>query len=219
MSVNQSLALTQIGNKYPRAHKTIMTGLRWKWIPALTLYNAFLFSRPRGSCHGKQLSLDASWQPDSIASAISPLPRAFSRQIASSTLKSNLLPTVGFYQRNRWFPLFPWTMQREGRYRAAQKRGVLIFQALNSNRSISPNSNLCKAAEEEVVGWGVVGLPFSSVIGSVIISVMCNLSWCGDLDEGSLDELLDFSLSLSHSGFIQIQQISALWNFLTGMPK
>ncbi len=113
MGVNQSLALTQIGNKYPRAHETIMTGLRWKWIPALTLHTALLFSWPTGSCHGKQLSLDASWQPDSIASAISPHPQAFSRQIASSTLKSNLLPTIGFHQRNRWFPLFPWTMQRE----------------------------------------------------------------------------------------------------------
>ena len=113
MGVNQSLALTQIGNKYHHAHKTIMTGLRWKWIPALTLHTALPFSRPMGSCHGKQLSLDASWQPDSIASAISPRPQAFSRQIASSTLKSNLLPTIGFYQRNGWFPLFLWTMQWE----------------------------------------------------------------------------------------------------------
>lgn len=72
-----------------------------------------LYSRPTGSCHGKQLSLDASWQPGSIASTIGPHPRAFSRQIASSTLKSNLLATIGFYQRKRWFPLFPWTMQRE----------------------------------------------------------------------------------------------------------
>lgn len=105
--------LTQIGNKYRRAHETIMTGLRWKWIPASTLHAALLLSRPAGSCHGKQLSLDASWQPDSIASAIGPHPRAFSRQIASSTLKSNLLPAIGFYHRNRRFPLFLWTMQWE----------------------------------------------------------------------------------------------------------
>lgn len=62
MGVNQSLALTQIGNKYPRADETIMTGLRWKWIPTLIPHIALLFSRSTGSCHGKQLSLDASWQ-------------------------------------------------------------------------------------------------------------------------------------------------------------
>lgn len=113
VGVNQCLALTQIGNKCPCAHETIMSGLQWKWIPALTLYTGLLFSWPMGSCHGKQLLLDASWQPDSIASTISPHPQAFSGQIASSTLKSNLLPTIGFYQTNRSFSLFPWTMQWE----------------------------------------------------------------------------------------------------------
>lgn len=54
----------------------------------------------RGPAMGSNYHLDASWQPNSIASAISPRPQAFSRQIASSTLKSNLLPATGFYQRN-----------------------------------------------------------------------------------------------------------------------
>lgn len=90
--------------------KQLWPGLQRKWIPASTLHTVLPFSRPTGSCHGKQLSLDASWQPDSIANALSPHPRAFSRQIASSTLESNLLPTIGFYQRNRRLPLFLWTM-------------------------------------------------------------------------------------------------------------
>lgn len=110
VGVNQSLVLTQIGNKYPRVRETIMTELRWKWIPTLTPHAALPFSRPTGSCHGKQLSLDASWQSDSTASAIGPPPQAFSRQIASSSLKSNLLPTLGSYQRSQRFLLFLWTM-------------------------------------------------------------------------------------------------------------
>lgn len=60
MGVNQSLALMPIGNKYLHARGTIMTGLWRKWIPVLIPCIALLFSQPTGSCHGKQLSLDAS---------------------------------------------------------------------------------------------------------------------------------------------------------------
>lgn len=162
MGVNQSLAFTQIGNKYHRAHETIMTGLRWKWIPALTLHTALLFSRPTGSCHGKQLSLVASWQPRTIASAISPHPQAFSRQIASSTLKSNLLPTIGFYQRNRWFPLFPWTMQWElSGYRGGTIKRCFDLDFASAQTAPSPQCPTLREAfcsggggeeEEEVEG-------------------------------------------------------------------
>lgn len=135
--VNQSLALTQIGNKYPCAHRTIMIGLQWKWIPALPRHTGLLFSWPTGSCHGKQLSLDASWQPDSIASTISPRPQAFSRQIASSTLKSNLLPTTGIYQTNTWFPFVP--LDNAVGIRQIERRTIkwCFDSAVNWSRSVS----------------------------------------------------------------------------------
>lgn len=98
VGVNQSLALIATGNKYLHACGTIMTGLWRKWIPVLIPCIALLFPQPTGSCHGKQLSLDASWQPNSIANVISTHPEAFSRQIAPSTWKLNVFFIFFFYQ-------------------------------------------------------------------------------------------------------------------------
>lgn len=88
MGVNHGLALAQIGNKYPRTRKTITSGRRRKWIPS-----------PRSPSPGRwgpAMGSNYRWMPaDRLippASTVGPGPQAFSRQIASSALESNLLP-------------------------------------------------------------------------------------------------------------------------------
>lgn len=88
MGVNHGLALAQIGNKYPRTRKTITSGRRRKWIPS-----------PRSPSPGRQgpaMGSNYHWMPADRpippARAVGPGPQAFSRQIASSALESNLLP-------------------------------------------------------------------------------------------------------------------------------
>lgn len=88
MGVNHGLALAQIGNKYPRTRKTITSGRRRKWIPS-----------PRSPSPGRRgpaMGSNYRWMPADRpippARAVGPGPQAFSRQIASSALESNLLP-------------------------------------------------------------------------------------------------------------------------------
>lgn len=88
MGVNHGLALAQIGNKYPRTRKTITSGRRRKWIPS-----------PRSPSPGRRgpaMGSNYRWMPADRpippARVVGPGPRAFSRQIASSALESNLLP-------------------------------------------------------------------------------------------------------------------------------
>lgn len=88
MGVNHGLALAQIGNKYLRTCKTITSGRRRKWIPS-----------PRSPSPGRRgpaMGSNYRWMPADRpippARVVGPGPRAFSRQIASSALESNLLP-------------------------------------------------------------------------------------------------------------------------------
>lgn len=88
MGVNHGLALAQIGNKYPRTRKTITSGRRRKWIPSPR--------SPSPGQRGPAMGSNYCWMPADrpipAARAIGPGPRAFSRQIASSALESNLFP-------------------------------------------------------------------------------------------------------------------------------
>lgn len=108
MGVNQSLALLQIGNEHPRARKNNYDRAAAKMDSCVGSPSLCSSSPGRwGPAMGSNYRWMPADSPVPAARAIGPRPRAFSRQIASSALKSNLLRTAGFYQTNRRFPFVP----------------------------------------------------------------------------------------------------------------
>lgn len=137
MGVNQGLALAQIGNEHPRARKNNYDQAAAKMDSSIGSPSLCSSSPGRwGPAMGSNYRWMPADSPVPAARAIGPRPRAFSRQIASSALKSNLLRTAGFCQRNRRFPFVPRDgAVGRGWIQTADNKGVLILRLKPLNLS------------------------------------------------------------------------------------
>lgn len=157
MGVNQSLALAQIGNEHPRVHKNNYDQAAAKMDSRAGSPSLCSSSPGRwGPAMGSNYRWMPADSPVPAARTIGPRPRAFSRQIASSALKSNLLRTAGFYQTNRRFSFVPrdGALGRRkgggGWIQTVDNKGVLILQL----KPISPVSNPQRPSQECRGGGG-----------------------------------------------------------------